>query len=578
MFFFFSFPYRKKKRYLPPIHFRLPQTRSMLSYSDNAFSSVHQGINLGCARTPWKKIWANSLISVKEPIHLLQGIAQLPEDSAEHLNILNCLPGSNILLKAQQGSILLESNRHLIQRCQNAQTYAQNRIEKLENNFQVFARFHEITCQRHTCRATHDITLQSHEGKIMMSSLREDQTRSIEIQAPQGGIQIEAKKQLSLAGDTIQIAAGTGGLVLASHRVHLGAASAPSETIIHGNLQVKGKLIFNDDIKVEKHVTSIKRFENVILLHNNDSDFGFFSQVTGLKKGLIYSTEDDQFFFSDNLGSLNQGRFSHDSKYANLRVRNLIADNVECKNSLQTEFIACQDTLRTDKVYTSKTFTNQLSCSGIATVATLNIRERLLLDDRCDVTQFLKGHVGDDLFFEAPTTLAMRGRESITLQPGKRFCMTAEEIQSPTFTLFGQGASLYGSLRVHSSHVVFDRISFEFLEIDLTETKLCEFRDCSGVISLQKGNLVRFRRCNMDDVSFSTSTKTMEIEYSTLSLAQRREEEQETSESLTLTTRFSTISIFFPPQSIESDFCFWRGPVALSPMISQKRGNHFQVV
>ena len=113
------------------------------------------------------------------------------------------------------------------------------------------------------------------------------------------------------------------------HTILLGNMN--TETIVENQLTIRGKLVLSDDSIVEKHVSVVHELQNIVELacqNSNSSstyDYGLVAKQRDKTSGVIYDHIRDMFYFSTELGSYQQNRFSLPKQYATVQAKSYIA-------------------------------------------------------------------------------------------------------------------------------------------------------------------------------------------------------------------------------------------------------------
>ena len=122
------------------------------------------------------------------------------------------------------------------------------------------------------------------------------------------------------------------------HTILLG--NGRSETIVENQLTVRGKLVLSDDSVIEKHTSVVHELQNIVELAcqnvsaNTTFDYGLVANQQDKKSGMVFDHTRNLFYFSTQLGSYQQNRFSLPKQYADVQGRTLIA-----QQKVQTPFV-----------------------------------------------------------------------------------------------------------------------------------------------------------------------------------------------------------------------------------------------
>ena len=160
----------------------------------------------------------------------------------------------------------------------------------------------------------------------------------LNIKCPKGGVMIQ-----SGSGGIVQSTTGNVECQLDNENTHIKLATRGSkkhtillgnmntETIVENQLTIRGKLVLSDDSIVEKHVSVVHELQNIVELacqNSNSSstyDYGLVAKQRDKTSGVIYDHIRDMFYFSTELGSYQQNRFSLPKQYATVQAKSYIA-------------------------------------------------------------------------------------------------------------------------------------------------------------------------------------------------------------------------------------------------------------
>jgi hypothetical protein len=481
--------------------------------STNSLSPTQSHFNLGSEDQQWNSIFVKSILSEKKLNITLGHLKEIPN---ENINILNFLNSINI--KSFKGSINLESEKNIVMGFKTLTNKGTNKLENIENNYQLFTGLYEINTNKTMIKNKNDVSIQSYEGPIKLSSLQNSR-ECIDISAQKGGIKMTANDKLLIHSNTSLNIGSSNEMHIGEKSKTLNIGNEESVIDIKGNVTIKGKFIFNDDLHIEKHINVVKKFENFLYLNNNDSDFGFFSSINNKNKGLIYNVSDSCFYFSEDIPELKKSIFPIPNRLADVKMKLLSCDNIDVNYKVSALNLTCKDALKSDKV-----FTKNISCEKVI-ANEVNTKDDVIINN-IGLKKILSFMCGDTTNVKVITTELIENKNYLLLEPFQSFSMPQVFTKnSKNFALIGYHNTIVGKLRSYSENVYFDNITFHYIEIILSNESSCSFNNCKGNVNIIcEGSCTLFvRNSDFENVKLSVSENcTLQSKYSEIVFSEIR--------------------------------------------------------